>query len=54
VDAHRNKHWASIEATNNRYDISDQMKQEIDKTLKGTMIFIHRTDNNSTVNILGW
>jgi hypothetical protein len=53
VNAHRDKHWATIEETNNRYDISDQMKQKIDKPLKGTIIFIRRTDNNGNVNILG-
>jgi hypothetical protein len=53
VDAHRDKHWASIEATNNRYDISYPLKQELNKPLDGTMIFIRRTDNNGNVNVLG-
>jgi hypothetical protein len=53
VDAHRDKHWTTIEATNNRYDISGQRKQELGKTLKGTIIFIRQTDNKGTVNILG-
>jgi hypothetical protein len=53
VDAHRDKHWASIETTNNRYDISDQMKQKLDKPLNGTIIFIRRTDNNGNVHLLG-
>ncbi|MDR1477323.1 MAG: hypothetical protein LBJ00_00095, partial [Planctomycetaceae bacterium] len=52
-DAHRDKHWATIEAINNRYNISDQMKQKNDKPLKGTIIFIRRTDNNGNVNVLG-
>jgi hypothetical protein len=53
VDAHRDKHWATIEAINNRYNISAQMKQKNDKPLKGTIIFIRRTDNNGNVNVLG-
>jgi hypothetical protein len=53
VEAHRDKHWASIEAVNNRYDISPQNITQLDNPLKGTIIFIRRTDNNGTVNVLG-
>jgi hypothetical protein len=53
VDAHRDKHWETIKETNNRYEISEQMKQKLDKPLQGTIIFIRRTDNNGNVNILG-
>jgi hypothetical protein len=53
VDAHRDKHWTTIETTNNRYDISRQLATSLDKPLKGTIIFIRRTNNNGNVNILG-
>jgi hypothetical protein len=53
VEAHRDKHWASIEAVNNRYDISEQNIIQHDKTLKGTIIFIRRTDNNGMASVLG-
>ena len=53
VNAHRNKHWATIETTNNRYDTSRQHVPLSNKPLKGTIIFIRRTDNNGNVNILG-
>jgi hypothetical protein len=53
VEAHREKHWASIEAVNNRYDISDKNIIQLDNPLKGTIIFIRRTDNNGMVSVLG-
>ena len=53
VDAHRDKHWSTIETTNNRYDLSKQNVPLSNKPLKGTIIFIRRTDNNGNVNILG-
>jgi hypothetical protein len=53
VEAHREKNWDSIETTNNRYDISVQKRLPSNKPLKGTIIFIRRTDNKSTIDILG-
>jgi hypothetical protein len=53
VKDHREMNWDSIETTNNRYDISDQKRQLSNKPLKGTIIFIRRTDNKGMIDILG-
>jgi hypothetical protein len=53
VNAHRDKHWSTIQATNNRYEISGQNVQQFNNTLKETIIFIRRTDNNGNVHVLG-
>jgi hypothetical protein len=53
VDAHREKNWSSIEAVNNRYDISAPKRLLSNKPLQGTIIFIRRTDNKGEVDILG-
>jgi hypothetical protein len=53
VDAHRDKHWETIEETNNRYDTSGQSFQLLDNLCKGKIIFIRRTDNNGNVKFLG-
>jgi hypothetical protein len=50
VEAHREKHWASIETVNNRYDISDKNLIQLENPRKGTIIFIRRTDNNGMVS----
>jgi hypothetical protein len=53
VEVHREKNWDSIETTNNRYDISVQKRLPSNKPLKGTILFIRRTDNKGHVDILG-
>jgi hypothetical protein len=53
VDTNRDKHWTTIEAINNRYDISRQHTTLLNKPLKGTIIFIRRTENKGKVNIMG-
>jgi hypothetical protein len=53
VEAVRDKKYDSIRSAPERYIVPDDFIFRCDNSLKGTIIFIKRTDNNGYANVLG-